>query len=490
MQPGYGTGFARRNGEVSCLTHWLLLIWRSEMPTKREKATRPVTSMRNNVPRNAELDIAEMLRLRQEVIETATRLEAAVDRVGKVATTEDYPAPEVAQKAEAVGVTKGAGDTLSTILLGILAGVFIGLGAMFCTLVTTDAGFGFGLTKLLGGVAFCLGLILVVVAGAELFTGNCLIVMSWISGRVSLARLLRNWGLVYFANLLGGLSLAGLMFYTYQWTFNGYGVGANALLIANAKVNLSFSSALARGILCNALVCLAIWLCFSARTVTGKILSILFPITAFVAAGFEHSIANMYFIPMGILLVSQPAVLSAAGVTADGVVNLTWAGFVGNLVPVTIGNIIGGAILVGAVYWLVYLRRERTAELVAAARPWMRVVILKFVRAKLIRPVPGQLTEPIRAQITELIRGKLDEAVALDRGGKALLAVLTKARDDGSFLARLAENPAQALEGYDLTSEEKAALSSGDIRWIESKIGTLDEPLRTWLTARLAQEKW
>ena len=459
------------------------------MANKRQKATRPTTATLNNGQRNAGLDIAEMLRLRQEAIETATRLEAVVGRIGKAATTEAYPPPEVAQRAEAVGVTKGKLNTLSTVLLGILAGVFIALGAMFCTLVTTDAGLGFGLTKLLGGVAFCLGLILVVVAGAELFTGNCLIIMSWMSGRTSLGQLLRNWGLVYFANLIGALSLAGLMFYTYQWTFNGYGVGANALLIADVKVNLSFGSALARGILCNALVCLAIWLCFSARTVTGKILSILFPITAFVAAGFEHSIANMYFIPMGILLASQPAVLSAAGVAADSVVNLTWAGFVGNLIPVTIGNIIGGSILVGAVYWLAYLSRERTAELVTA-RPWMRRVIPNFVRAKLAESVPGQLAEPIRAQITQLIRAKLEEPAALDTGGKALLDVLSRARDDSNFLARLAENPAQALEGYELTPEEKAALSSGDIRWIESKLGTLDEPLRTWLTARLAQEKW
>ena len=243
------------------------------MANKREKTTRPITSTLNNGQPYAELDIAEMLRFRQQAMETAVQLEAVVDRIGKAVTTDAYPPPAVAQKAEAVGVTKGKLNTSTTILLGILAGVFIGLGAMFCTLVTTDAGLGFGLTKLLGGLAFCLGLILVVVAGAELFTGNCLIVMSWMSGRTSLGQLLRNWGLVYFANLLGGLSLVGLMFYTYQWAFNGYGVGANALLIANAKVNLSFGSALARGIMCNALVCLAIWLCFSARTITGKILS-------------------------------------------------------------------------------------------------------------------------------------------------------------------------------------------------------------------------
>jgi len=442
------------------------------MESKRRKS--PKTSALDNERSGSKLDLFdEMVRV---------RLEAVADKIGKVATTDAYPPPEVAQKAEAVGVTKGKRDVLSTVLLGILAGVFIGLGAMFCTVVTTDTGLGFGLTKLLGGLAFSLGLILVVVAGSELFTGNCLIVMSWMSGRTSLAQLLRNWGLVYFANLLGALSLVGLMFCTYQWAFNDCGLGANALLIANAKVNLSFGEALTRGILCNALVCLAVWLAFSARTVMGKILGIMFPITAFVAAGFEHSIANMYFIPLGILLSGQPAVLGAAGVTSGGIANLTWVGFVGNLVPVTIGNIIGGGILVGSVYWLVYLRQERTIEAVIP-RPWVRGVIPSFRRP--------QLEEPVRTQLDELISVKLKEPAALlDRGGRALLAVLSKARDDGGFLAKLVENPDQALSDYDLTFEEKAALLSGDIQWIESKLGILDEPLRTWLTARLAQEKW
>jgi len=452
------------------------------MAKESKGLSKPITSTRDDRHDDTALNIFDqMSRVRQQAIETATRLETAVDRLAKATATDAYSPPEMAQKAEAVGVTKGSRDTLTTVLLGILAGAFIGLGAMFCTLVTTNTGLGFGLTKLLGGLVFCLGLILVVVAGAELFTGNCLIVMSWMSGRTSLAQLLRNWGLVYFANLAGGLGLAGLMFYTYQWAFNSYGVGANALLIANAKVNLTFGSALVRGILCNFLVCLAIWLCFSARTVTGKILSILFPITAFVAAGFEHSIANMYFIPMGILLTSQPAVLEAAGVTTANMANLTWMGFVGNLVPVTIGNIIGGSVLVGAIYWLAYLRRERAIEAVTV-RPWLKAIIPTFGRPK--------LEEPIRTQLDELIRTKLGEPVALDRGAKALLAVLGKARDDSSFLARLAGNPGKALKDYDLTPQERAALSSGDIRWIESKLGTLDEPLRTWLTARLAQEKW
>ncbi len=192
---------------------------------------------------------------------------------------------------------------------------------------------------------------------------------------------------------------------------------------------------------------------------------------------------------MGILLAGQPAILGAAGVTAGGVANLTWMGFIGNLVPVTIGNIIGGSILIGAVYWLAYLRSERAAELVTA-RPWVKAVIPPLRRIKLEEPAPIPLAEPVRAQIDELIRAKLEEPAMLDRGGKALLAALAKAKDDSGLLARLAENPAEALEDYDLTAEEKAALSSGDIQWIESKLGILDEPLRTWLTARLAQEKW
>ena len=398
------------------------------MESKTEKRNSRVTVTPKGKHSSSEIDILdEVVRVRRESIESTAQLETVVDKVGKAITPDAHPPPAVAEKAEAVGVTKGELNTLSTILLGILAGVFIGLGAMLCTVVTTNAGLGFGLTKLLGGLVFCLGLILVVVAGAELFTGNNLIVMSWISGRTKFVRLLRNWGLVYFANLVGALSLVGLMFYTNQWAFSGYGVGANALLIANSKVNLGFGEALVRGILCNALVCLAVWLCFGARTVVDKIMAIVFPITAFVAAGFEHSIANMYFIPMGILMVSQPAVLGAVGVTAEGVANLTWAGFVGNLVPVTIGNIIGGGILIGAVYWLAYLRSERAAEL-ATARPWVKTVIPPLRRIKLEEQTPIPLIEPICVQIEELIRTKLEEPAMLDRGGKALLSVLARAR--------------------------------------------------------------
>ncbi len=406
-------------------------------------------------------------------------LEAVVDKVGKVAVTDCFAPSEIAQKAEAVGVTKTKFDTVKTILLGILAGVFIGLGAMFFTVVTTNSGLGFGMNRLVGGLVFCIGLILVVVAGAELFTGNNLIIIGWISGRTTLARLLRNWVLVYFANFAGALSLAVLIYYSGQWSFNSNGVGANALAIANAKVNLDFGVALTRGILCNVLVCLAVWLCFGARSVTDKVMATLFPITAFVAAGFEHSIANMYFIPLGIMLSDQPAVLEAAKLTSANVANLNWMGFLNNMVPVTIGNIIGGAILIGVVYWLAYLRSERVVE-VAMVRPWLGSVI------------PGMATradESARTQLGELVR-KQKEPLVLEKGGKAILDVLDRASKDSEFFSMLATNPAEALKTYDLTPEERAAISSGDIRWIESRLGPLSPPLRTWLNYRLTQEKW
>jgi formate transporter len=270
-----------------------------------------------------------------------------------------FPPPEMAEKAENVGVKKANMNFWSMFALAVLAGSFIGLGAEFCTLVITDTGLGFGLNKLLGGFVFSLGLILVVVAGAELFTGNNLIIMAWVGGKLTLGRLMRNWVTVYFGNLVGSVATAVLVYLTGQWTFSNYHVGVTALNIANSKVNLSFAEGLARGILCNALVCLAVWLCFSGRSVTDKILAILFPITAFVASGFEHSVANMYFIPIGLLLKGEPEVLAAAGKVASDLVNLNLQGFlVGNLIPVTIGNIFGGGFMVAAIYWFIYRRPQ------------------------------------------------------------------------------------------------------------------------------------
>jgi formate/nitrite transporter len=269
---------------------------------------------------------------------------------------------EMAERAENVGVKKASLDFWSMFILAILAGAFIGLGAEFATLVTTDSGLSFGMNKLMGGLVFCLGLILVVVAGAELFTGNNLIIMAWVNGKLTLGQLMRNWVIVYFGNLVGSLITVLLMYLTKQWTFSSYHVGATALNIANSKVNLGFSEALARGILCNALVCLAVWLCLSGRSVIDKILAIVFPITAFVASGFEHSVANMYFIPMGIMLKGEEQILEAAGKVASDLSNLDLLGFVGNLLPVTIGNIFGGGFMVAAVYWFTYLRPKQAGR--------------------------------------------------------------------------------------------------------------------------------
>ena len=267
-----------------------------------------------------------------------------------------FPPPEMAERMENLGVRKANLDFWSMFALAALAGAFIALGAEFFTLVVTDSGLGFGLTKLVGGLVFSLGLILVVVAGAELFTGNNLIVMAWVAGKLTLGQLMRNWVIVYVGNLVGSLGMAMLVYVTRQWTFANHHVGATALNIATSKVNLTFTEGVARGILCNVLVCLAVWLCMSCRSVVDKILAIVFPITAFVASGFEHSIANMYFIPMGLLLRDEPEVVAAAGKAAGELVNLTLHGLVGNLVSVTTGNIFGGGFLVAAVYWFIYRR--------------------------------------------------------------------------------------------------------------------------------------
>ena len=205
-------------------------------------------------------------------------------------------------------------------------------------------------------MAFCLGLILVVVAGAELFTGNNLIVMAWASRKISTWALLRNWLIVYLGNFVGSLGTAALVF---LWPSSilpaAASVGETALKIAVGKVNLGFPAGLALGILCNGLVCLAIWLTYSARSITDKILAILFPITAFVAAGFEHSVANMYFVPYALFIKAfDPAFAVAHKIDLS---SLTWGSFfLNNLLPVTLGNIIGGAGLVAVMYWFIYLQ--------------------------------------------------------------------------------------------------------------------------------------
>jgi len=244
----------------------------------------------------------------------------------------------IAQLVEDVAVKKASLGFVQVFALAVLAGAFIGLGAAFFTVTISGSELGFGPTRLLGGLAFSLGLILVIVGGAELFTGNSLIVLARAEGEITTAQLLRNWGLVYLGNLVGAVGTAVLVHFTGLLAASE--VGSTAATIADAKMSLSASEAFFRGILCNVLVCLAVWMCFAAHTVSGKVAVIVFPITAFVALGFEHSVANMYMIPVGIL----------AGAAFD------IEGLLRNLLFVTAGNVVGGGLLVALVYWLIYLR--------------------------------------------------------------------------------------------------------------------------------------
>ena len=273
-----------------------------------------------------------------------------------------YSPKEIAERVENVGVTKANLPWISMTALGLLAGGFIGLGAMFFTLVVSDVNLTFAVARLLGGLVFSLGLILVVVAGAELFTGNNLLVMAWVSRRVTAGKLLKNLVVVYFANLLGATGLAMLVALSGHANMNGGAVGRTAVVIAATKCALPFGEAFFKAVLCNVLVCLAVWLAMAGRTVTDKVLAIIFPIAAFVVCGFEHSVANMYFIPLGIFLQGD--------IPPDAIANLTalnWQGFLQNLIPVTLGNLTGGAGMVGLVYWVIYRRGTRRESAPGAA---------------------------------------------------------------------------------------------------------------------------
>ncbi|HAX17457.1 MAG TPA: formate transporter FocA [Actinobacteria bacterium] len=278
---------------------------------------------------------------------------------------DDYTPSDIAKKVESAGGNKAKLNFLSLFLLSVMAGAFIAIAGEFYTMVIFDSSLSLGLTKLIGGICFSIGLILVVVAGAELFTGNAMIIMAFASRIVTWKQLLRNWSVSYVGNFIGSLSVVFLMFLTNQWKTKEFMLGAKAVQIAATKTNLGFVEAFASAILCNALVCLAVWMCFSARTVISKIAAIIFPITAFVASGFEHSIANMFFIPMGMILKNNPGVLDALSKMSPDldISRLSMAGLFGNLLPVTLGNIIGGSIMVGLIYWIIILlpqkRRDR-----------------------------------------------------------------------------------------------------------------------------------
>ncbi|MCS7010545.1 MAG: formate transporter FocA [Anaerolineales bacterium] len=269
--------------------------------------------------------------------------------------------PEMAQRAEDIGIRKATLPTDKMLLLAILAGAYIALGALFSIVALSGtSSLPYGVSRVLGGLVFCLGLILVVVGGAELFTGNNLIVMAWASRKVGTRALLRNWLIVYVGNFIGAVGTALLLILAQHYTFADGRVGETALKIALSKLQFGFWQAVVLGILCNGLVCLAVWLTYSARSTTDKIMAILFPITAFVAAGFEHSIANMFFIPYALFIKHfHPDFLLLVSTVGD-ISALSWINFLlKNLVPVTLGNIIGGVGLVALLYWSIYLRASQ-----------------------------------------------------------------------------------------------------------------------------------
>ncbi len=268
-----------------------------------------------------------------------------------------YSPQEIAERVEAIGVAKARLPLLAMAMLGVLAGAFIGLGALYYTLVVSDASLGFALARVLGGIVFSMGLVLVVVAGAELFTGNNLLTMAWADGRIRTRELLGNWLVVYLANAAGAAGLALLVVLADHGAMNQGRVALQAVAIAANKAAMPFASAFFKGVLCNALVCLAVWLAMAGRSLTDKVFAIVFPISAFVAAGFEHSVANMYFIPLGIAWKGVVAAEAIAHIDA-----LTWSGLVHNLLAVTLGNVVGGAVLVALVYYLIYGRALRSTE--------------------------------------------------------------------------------------------------------------------------------
>jgi len=282
--------------------------------------------------------------------------------IPQVVTFDAIMPASMAVRAEQSGIKRAATDPVTIFVLSILAGAFISFGALFATTVTAGTGLSYGVGRLLTGLVFSAGLVMVIIAGAELFTGNNLIVMAWASGKIKTRALLLNWILSFTGNFVGAIATAILVFYSTQYTFGDGAVGLVALNTAKAKTSLDFIPALILGILCNALVCLAVWMLYSARTNVDRIMTAIPPIAIFAAAGFEHCIANIYFIPMGLFIKAgaPDSFWKAIGKTAADFPGLTWSNFVANLFPVTIGNIIGGSLLVAAVYWFVYLRDTKT----------------------------------------------------------------------------------------------------------------------------------
>jgi formate/nitrite transporter len=260
-----------------------------------------------------------------------------------------YSPAEIKQAVEKVGVKKANLPFLASFMLAIVAGGGVGFGALYYTIVASDPTLSFAIVRVLGGFVFTLGLALVLVGGAELFTGNNLIIMAWASGNVSTLTMLRNWVIIWLGNLIGALGLIVLVYFSHHLDMNDGRIGLSVLNTAAGKIRPDFVTLFFKGVLCNVLVCAAVWLAYAGRSVTDKLLAVMLPVSAFIAAGFEHSVANMYFLPLAWLLVQTghaPANFDASLITMSGIMH--------NLVPVTLGNIVGGAGFVGATYWAIY----------------------------------------------------------------------------------------------------------------------------------------
>jgi formate/nitrite transporter len=260
-----------------------------------------------------------------------------------------YSPPEIQDKVEKLGVKKARLPVLASFMLSVVAGGGIGLGGMFFCIVLADPTLGFAAQRVLGGVVFSLGLALVVIGGAELFTGNCLIVMAWMNRQIKTWEVVKNWTVVWTGNLVGALGLVFLVFMSHHWAMHNSDVGAAVIKLAVSKIEPDFVTIFFKGILCNILVCLAVWLAYAGRSVADKMAGLVLPVAAFVAAGFEHCITNMYFLPFAYVLVATGHVPVGLDVSA-----ITLTGIAHNLIPATLGNIVGGAGFVGVIYWAIY----------------------------------------------------------------------------------------------------------------------------------------
>ncbi len=322
---------------------------------KSVKATKPVKKTKTVRTTKAVMPVESV-----KTKDTKAAIPAVAPKRVRSYDVDAYSPQQIAARIDAVAAVKAKDSPAATFWLGVNAGVFIALGAQFATLVISDSGLHAGLTAVVGAICFCLGLIMVVVGGAELFTGNCMVVVGYLEKRITTRRIFDHWTISLIGNFVGSLIVVFFVYKAHQFSFYDYMVGGKALLIANKKVNLTFTTAFSKAVLCNAMVCMAVWVCFSARNVADKIMTLVFPIAGFVASGFEHLVANMYFIPMGIILKGHPEVVAAAekmaGKTLD-LSNLTWKGFfVINQIPVFIGNVVGGVLLAGVAFWFIYLR--------------------------------------------------------------------------------------------------------------------------------------